>query len=131
MDTKKNYYAILGANHDSTEKEIKKLYYNLSFKFHPDLNKDIDVSKFNEINEAYNVLCGDEKMDYDLKSRYGKNYNEYFELLDVNIDFTYDDGKEKLEAFKRNEVLNIQIEVDDSFNGSVEYERWVKCKSCD
>ena len=71
------------------------------------------------------------RTDYDLKSRFGKNYNEYFELFDVNYDFSYDDSKEKLERFKKFEVNNIQIEVDDDFNGIVEYERWVKCKSCD
>jgi len=129
MDTKKNYYSILEVNHDSTEKEIKKAYYKLSFTHHPD--KQGDPIIFAEITEAYDVLCGESRTDYDLKSRYGKNYNEYFELFDVKVDFSYDDGKEKLEAFKRNSILNIQIEVDDTFNGSVEYERWVKCKTCD
>lgn len=131
MDTKRNYYGILEVDHNSSEKEIKKSYYNLSKIYHPDLNKDIDISHFNLINEAYNTLCGEERTDYDLKSKYGKNYNEYFELFDIAVDFTYDDSKEKLEAFKRNAVLNIQIEVDDNFNGSIEYERWVKCKPCD
>lgn len=131
MDTKKNYYSILGVNHDSDDKQIKKAYYKLSFEYHPDRNKDVDVSKFNEITEAYDILCGEGRSDYDLKSRYGKNYNEYFELFDVKIDFSYDDSKEKLEAFKKNSVLNIQLEVDDTFNGSIEYERWVKCKTCD
>lgn len=129
MDTKKNYYSILGVNHDSTEKEIKKAYYKLSFTHHPDKSGDPVI--FNEINEAYNILCGESKTDYDLKSKYGKNYNEYFELFDIKVDFTHDDGKEKLDAFKRNSVLNIPIEVDDTFNGSIEYERWVKCKTCD
>ncbi len=129
MDTKKNYYGILGVNHDSTEKEIKKAYYKLSFTHHPDKSGDPVI--FNEINEAYNILCGESKTDYDLKSRYGKNYNEYFELFDIKVDFTHDDGKEKIEAFKRNSILNIPIEVDDTFNGSIEYERWVKCKTCD
>lgn len=129
MDTKKNYYSILGITHDSTDKEIKKAYYKLSFIHHPD--KQGDQLIFNEITEAYDVLCGESRSDYDLKSRYGKNYNEYFELFDVKIDFSYDDGKEKLDAFKKNAVLNIQLEVDDTFNGSIEYERWVKCKTCD
>lgn len=129
MDTKKNYYSILGITHDSTDKEIKKAYYKLSFTHHPD--KKGDPILFAEITEAYDILCGEGRLDYDLKSRYGKNYNEYFELFDVKIDFSYDDSKEKLDAFKKNNVLNIQIEVDDTFNGSIEYERWVKCKTCD
>lgn len=46
-------------------------------------------------------------------------------------DFTYDDSKDKLDTFKKNEIYNIQIEVDSKFDGSLEYERWVKCKGCD
>jgi DnaJ-class molecular chaperone len=36
-----------------------------------------------------------------------------------------------LENFKKNEVLNIRIEVEPDFYGKLEYERWVKCKACD
>jgi hypothetical protein len=131
MDKNKNYYEILGISKEATEKEIKKSYYKLSFKLHPDKNKDVDISLFNEINEAYNVLCSDLRSDYDMKSKWGKNYNEYFELFDIEFDVEYDDIKKKLENFKKNEVNNIQIKIDDTFSGTIEYERWVKCKSCD
>lgn len=131
MNTNKNYYSILGVNKDSNDKQIKKAYYKLSFEYHPDRNRDIDTSKFNEITEAYDVLCGESRSDYDLKSKFGNNYNEYFELFDLNIEFDYNKEKDNLDKFKKNEVLNIHLKVDDSFNGSVEYERWVKCKTCD
>jgi molecular chaperone DnaJ len=131
MDKNKNYYEILGVSKEASEKEIKKSYYKLSFKLHPDKNKDVDISLFNEITEAYNVLCSDLRSDYDMKSKWGKNYNEYFELFDIEVEVGYDDIKQKLENFKKNEVNNIQIKIDDTFNGNIEYERWVKCKSCD
>ena len=131
MDVNKNYYTILGASNTSTEKEIRKIYYKLSFKFHPDKNSNTDPSIFHDIVEAYTVLCSDERKDYDLKSRYGNNYNEYFELFDVKMDFDYNKEKENLEKFKKNDVLNIQIKIDNTFDGSVKYERWVKCKTCD
>ena len=35
MNLNLNYYTILGVNHQSTEKEIKKAYYNLSKEHHP------------------------------------------------------------------------------------------------
>lgn len=129
MDVSKNYYAILGVSNISTEKEIKKSYYKLSFTHHPDKNGDPII--FGNITEAYDVLCGESRIDYDLKSKFGNNYNEYFELFDIKINFDYDKEKENLETFKKNSVLNIQIDIDDTFNGSIEYERWVKCKSCD
>ena len=128
MNLNKNYYNILRVSSDSDEKTIKKSYYKLSFSMHPD--KGGDPLAFAEITEAYDVLCGDKRKDYDLKSKFGKNYNEYFELFDINIDFSYDQEKEKLDQFKKNEVYNIQIEVGDDFDGKLEYERWVKCKTC-
>lgn len=129
MNINKNYYAILEVPNSATEKEIKKSYYRLSFLHHPD--KGGTQSVFGELTEAYDCLCGEERKDYDLKSKFGNNYNEYFELFDINVDFSYDDGKEKRDAFKKNEVNNIHIEIDDSFDGSIEYERWSKCKACD
>lgn len=128
MNLNKNYYSILGVSNNSDEKVIKKSYYKLSFTHHPD--KGGDPITFGEMTEAYDVLCGDKRKDYDLKSKFGNNYNEYFELFDINIDFSYDQEKEKLDQFKKNEVYNIQIEVSDDFKGQLEYERWVKCKTC-
>jgi molecular chaperone DnaJ len=131
MNKNKNYYEILNVSKESTEKEIKKSYYKLSFKLHPDRNKDVDTSLFNEISEAYNVLCSDLREEYDIKSKWGKNYNEYFELFDIDFGFSYEEEKERLNNFKKNEVNNIQIDIDDKFKGTIEYERWVKCKPCD
>ena len=129
MDLGKNYYAILGVARDSDEKSIKKAYYKLSFSHHPDKGGDAVV--FGKMTEAYDVLCSEQRSEYDMKSKFGNAYNEYFELFNVNAELEYDDVKSKREAFKKNEVNNIYIEVGESFGGTVEYERWVKCKPCD
>jgi DnaJ family protein A protein 2 len=128
MNLNKDYYKILSVSGDADEKTIKKSYYKLSFTHHPDKGGDPVV--FSEMTEAYDVLCSDLRKEYDVKSKFGKNYNEYFELFDINIDFSYDQEKEKLDQFKKNEVYNIQIEVGNDFDGKLEYERWVKCKTC-
>ena len=129
MNINKNYYSILGVKNSEDEKTIKKAYYKLSFTHHPDKNGDPLV--FSEMTEAYDVLCGEQRKDYDLKSKFGNNYNEYYELFDINVDYDFDKQKQDLQNFVKNEVLNIKVEVDDTFNGKLEYERWVKCKSCD
>jgi DnaJ-class molecular chaperone len=129
MNLNKNYYNILGVNSDADEKVIKKSYYKLSFIHHPDKNGDPII--FAELTEAYDVLCSELRKEYDVKSKFGNSYNEYYELFNINIEFDYDKQKQNFENFKKNEVLNIRIEIDDDFNGQVEYERWVKCKSCD
>lgn len=130
MNLNRNYYQILGVANTSTEKEIKKAYYKLSFINHPDKGGDHKI--FSEMTEAYDILCGEERSDYDMKSKFGNNYNEYFELFDINIQVDYDTEKDRLEKFKKNEVLDIYIKIDDNnFDGSIEYERWVRCKPCD
>ena len=132
MNLNKNYYAILGVDNNSDEKVIKKAYYNNAKVFHPDKNnKESDPKIFSEMTEAYDVLCSEQRKDYDVKSKFGNNYNEYFELFDINIDFDYNKEKSNYESFKKNEVLNIYITIDDDFDGTLEYERWVKCKTCD
>jgi DnaJ-class molecular chaperone len=128
MNLGKNYYSALGVANTATEKEIKKKYYKLSFTHHPD--RGGDALTFAELTEAYDVLCSKDRGDYDLKSKFGNNYNEYFELFNINSELEYDDVKSKKEKFRDSEVLNIQIKVGDDFDGSVEYERYVKCKSC-
>ena len=59
----KDYYAILGCTKSSSNEEIKKKYYTLALKYHPDKNpKDkIAEEKFKEINEAWNVLGNENK----------------------------------------------------------------------
>ena len=129
MNLNKNYYAVLGVGNGSDEKAIKKAYYKLSFVHHPD--KGGDPAVFAEMTEAYDVLCSEQRKDYDQKSKHGNSYNEYYEFFDINIDVDYDREKDRLDRFKKNEVLDIYINVDDDFDGTVEYERWVRCKPCD
>lgn len=66
-----NYYKILGITKNASAEEIKKAFYKLAHKYHPD--KGGDDKKFKEINEAYQVLSNKEK-----KAQYDK-YGEAFE----------------------------------------------------
>jgi len=68
----KDYYQILGVSRDASPEEIKKAYYKLAHKYHPD--KGGDEKKFKEINEAYQVLSDKEKRaQYD---RFGRVFEE-------------------------------------------------------
>lgn len=129
MNVNKNYYSVLEVSKDSDEKTIKKSYYRLSMKVHPD--KGGDPAVFAEMTEAYDVLCSDQRKDYDMKSKFGNNYNEYYEFFDINVEIDYETEKERLDRFKKNEMLDIYIDVPESFDGTLEYERWVRCKTCD
>jgi len=55
-------YKILNLSSECSESEIKQAYRALSFKFHPDRNKDPDAGdKIRAINEAYEILSDKQK----------------------------------------------------------------------
>lgn len=103
-----DYYTILGVDKKASAEEIKKAYRKLARKYHPDINPDDEIAKqkFQEINEAHEVLNDSEKRKkYD---QYGENwknsqesnrYNEQnktnrntaYEAEDFNYSGSYDD----------------------------------------
>jgi DnaJ-class molecular chaperone len=67
----KDYYNILGVNKGASKDEIKKAFYKLAHKYHPD-KKEGNEAKFKEVNEAYQVLSDDAKRSkYD---QFGSGY---------------------------------------------------------
>jgi DnaJ-class molecular chaperone len=128
MNKNKNYYNTLGVNHSSTKEEIKKTYYKLSFKHHPDKGGDEKI--FNEISEAYKVLT-EQKEEYDKVSKFGKDYNEIIEFFSIDIQYDHKSTESKFEKVKNREILDIYIDIEEEkFNGVVEYSRFITCKKC-
>ncbi|KAJ6951843.1 dnAJ-like protein [Populus alba x Populus x berolinensis] len=76
--TQKDYYKILEVDYDATDEKIRLNYRRLALvsgasKWHPDKHKGDNAvtTKFQEINEAYNVLRDpDKRFDYDLTGIY-------------------------------------------------------------
>ncbi len=64
----KDFYKILGVDRNASQEEIKRAYFNLAKKYHPDRNpgnKEAE-EKMKEINEAYEVLRDPKKRrEYD------------------------------------------------------------------
>ncbi|MBD3183706.1 DnaJ domain-containing protein [Candidatus Poribacteria bacterium] len=73
---KPNYYATLNIDDNATDKEIKKAYWRLAMKYHPDKNPGKEKKsavKFRKILKAYEVLSNQES-----RERYDKLYRKPF-----------------------------------------------------
>ncbi|KAI9322308.1 hypothetical protein BX666DRAFT_2022804 [Dichotomocladium elegans] len=59
---KRDPYDVLGVSKTASQGEIKKAYYALAKKYHPDTNKEKDArEKFVQIQEAYEILSDEQK----------------------------------------------------------------------
>jgi len=77
---KKDYYETLGIKKNASKEEIKKAFYKLAQKHHPD-KKGGDEKKFKEANEAYQILSDDSK-----RSKYDQ-FGSGFENMQSNAGY--------------------------------------------
>lgn len=66
----KDYYKILEISMSVTKDDVKKAFRSLAKKYHPDrnVNDTTALKKFQEVNEAYEVLSNeDSRREYDKK----------------------------------------------------------------
>ncbi|KAH0925469.1 hypothetical protein HID58_017725 [Brassica napus] len=84
FDNYKDHYKVLELNSDASDDEIRSNFIRLALKWHPDKLKEEDsaTSRFQEINEAYQVLSDPfTRQEYD-KKRMRRIYEHNLELFD-------------------------------------------------
>ncbi|KAJ0240123.1 Uncharacterized protein HA466_0228040 [Hirschfeldia incana] len=84
FDDYKDHYKVLELNCEASDDEIRSNFIRLALKWHPDKLKEEDsaTSRFQEINEAYQVLSDPfTRQEYD-KKRMRRIYERNMELLD-------------------------------------------------
>ncbi len=101
----KDYYTLLGVDKKANKDELKKAFYKLAAKHHPD--KGGDEAKFKEVNEAYQVLSDDKKRkEYDM---YGQTFNG----AGSNAGGQQGQGFGGFGGFNPNDFQNMQFDMDD------------------
>lgn len=143
MDQKiQQYFELfeLSKNEKIDKIKLKKKYYRLCLKYHPDKNKNMDNKKFIELQQAYNSLLDyanvDENNKNDDMTSIENNIYQFF------VSFFNKDNLEKIFDYvdkiieHQNEyTINYFIELEQLFNKSLFYNKqyniyiplWHKC----
>ena len=154
----RDYYEILGVSRDAPQEEIKRAFYRLAHKYHPD--KGGDAQKFKEANEAYQVLSSPEKRaQYDKFGRVfdgaGAGFEGFpgfewqssdfgspfefsfggFDFNDIFADFFgRTSAKKKKNRYKGRDVeVNLEITLEEAAFGikkDVSFKTYLTCEDC-
>jgi len=151
----KDYYQILGVSRDASPDEIKKAYYKLAHKHHPD--KGGEEKKFKEINEAYQTLSDKEKRTkYDRFGRVfegvsggepGFDFQWSWGRPDIDFDSEFGDLGEMMEEmfgfgtprrkkdFKKGRDIEVDVEIslEDTLKSEakeISLFKYVQCSRC-
>ncbi|KAI0530591.1 hypothetical protein KFK09_000136 [Dendrobium nobile] len=143
----RDYYDVLGVSKNATASDIKKAYYAIAKKLHPDTNKDDPDadSKFQEVQRAYEVLKDDEKRSlYDQVGPdafeqaasgggpgFGSPFDDFFSHGDMNDIFKnmFRDGEFSGEDVK----VSLEISFMEAIQGctkTLSFQTSLTCEAC-
>lgn len=150
----KDYYQILGISKGATQDEIKKAYYNLAHKHHPD--KGGDKEKMKEINEAYQVLSDKEKRSkydrfgsgFEGANNFNWSWGNYSGGDASGVEFDFDDlgdifsdmfgfGRKESKKGNLRKGNNIRIDLEISLEDAlkdiekeIDLKKYIVCQRC-
>lgn len=146
----KDYYKILGVAEFDTAEDIKSAYRKLARKFHPDVagSSSDAISKFKEINEAYEILSNQvKKAEYDRARRFYNYAKGTGAGVNNDVDnrettsvkekekkpfFNWNLKKEEHAAPKRGEDIysDIEISVFEALGGAAKTVNMLQTRIC-
>ena len=102
----RNYYETLGVDRNISQKDLKKHFYKLAKKYHPDTNgnqKPEIMKRFKEITAAYNALSTTNKRKrYDMGGRTGN--------------FVYSTGFSSRSTVPKRELILTKLRRNENFS---------------
>ncbi|KAK1932747.1 dnaJ domain containing protein [Babesia divergens] len=105
-------YEVLGVSTSATQQEIKRQYYKLAKKYHPDKTGDSgSAEKFTKLGEAYQVLGDEERRR--MYDQHGKSACDEMPILDSSLLFMMLFGSEEMEPYvgKLRMALYMELEL--------------------
>lgn len=109
------FYEILDVPTNASQEAIRRSYYRLAKKYHPDKNSDEGSKEmFQRLGEAYQVLGDEERRKkYDL---YGKSACSDMPILDSSLFFMMLFGSDAFEPYigKLRMALFLELELNDA-----------------
>ncbi|ESS34213.1 DnaJ domain-containing protein [Toxoplasma gondii VEG] len=106
-------YDVLEISTDATQDEIRRQYYRLARKYHPDKNREDPEAKvkFQKVGEAYQVLGDEERRaQYD---KFGSAAAQDMPLIDSSLFFMMLFGSEELEPYIGKLKMAMFVEMVD------------------
>lgn len=147
---KRDYYEVLDIPRDSTQAEIKKAYYRMAMRYHPDKNPDDEKAEvlFKECAEAYEILSDSTKRErYD---RFGHSASgggmgsEFSSMEDIFQEFadifgkagsdTFGGVRSERRKFKGEDLkFTLELTLEEIYEGVekvVEIKKVMSCNMC-
>ena len=98
----KDYYQILGIKKEASSNEIKKAYFSMAKKYHPDSSDNKEVELFYKITEAYKFLSDNQKKVDDLfQNNKPTTYSHTYSTKKTDKD-----RQKEAEAFYKTQLLH-------------------------
>ena len=115
----KDYYKILGVAKNASQDDIKKAFYKLAHKHHPD--KGGNPEKFKEINEAYQTLSDKKKRgQYD---KFGQSFDGSSPFGGEGNQGPFGDGGFDFRGFEGFDTSNMEDIFETFFGGRKQEKR--------